>query len=260
MGDLPAALLGLIQGLTEFLPVSSSGHLVIGAELLGEISEGILFEIAVHVGTLVAILLFYRERIGQLVLGVLRRETWALRYAAKLGVATLPAVVVGLTLKDAIEALFAEPRVVGFALMATAAIVATTRATADRGELQEPSFWQALGVGCAQCIAIIPGISRSGTTVAAGMALGLAPLAATEFSFLMAVAAIAGAAVLSIPDVQGASPEVLRACLIGGSVALVSGLAALWLFVRLLRTRRFHWFAAYAFVAGASFLVYLGVR
>lgn len=259
MEELAAAILGLVQGLTEFLPVSSSGHLVMGAEFLGEVSEGILFEVAVHVGTLVAILIFYRRRIGQLLGGLVIRDPAAWTYSLKLVVATLPAVVVGLTLKDAVEALFAAPAVVGFALMCTGAILLTTRRSVETGTLEEPSWLQAFLVGCAQVVAIIPGISRSGTTVAAGMALGLTPMAATEFSFLMAVAAIAGAAVLAIPDIQSASPETIRLCLIGGAVALASGLAALWLFVRLLRSRRFHWFAGYAFLAGAGFLVYLAL-
>ncbi len=259
MESLRAVWLGLIQGLTEFLPVSSSGHLVIGETLLGGVGEGILFEVAVHVGTLGAILLFYRARIFELIGGVLRRDASALRYAAKLVVATLPAVAVGLLLKDTVEAAFDNPALVGVALLGTGAILLTTKRTVHTGTLEEPSWGQALGIGFAQALAIVPGISRSGTTVAAGMALGLAPMAATEFSFLMAVAAISGAAILALPDAQAASPEVVRACLIGGAVALASGLAALWLFVRLLRDRRFHLFAWYAFAAGASFLAYLAL-
>jgi undecaprenyl-diphosphatase len=256
--SLRAALLGLVQGLTEFLPVSSSGHLVIGETILGGRGEGILFEVAVHVGTLLAILVFYRRRIGELVAGVLARDPTHLRYVAKLALATLPAVLVGLTAKDAVEGLFERPALVGVALCVTGAILLTTRRTVQTGHALEPGFWQALWIGCAQVVAIVPGISRSGTTVAAGMALGLAPLVATEFSFLMAVAAISGAAVLAIPDVQQASPEAVRACLVGGAVAALSGLGALWLFVRLLRTRRFHWFAGYAFAAGLAFLAWLG--
>lgn len=253
---LEAALLGLVQGLTEFLPVSSSGHLVIGETLLGGFGDGILFEIAVHVGTLLAILVFYRRRLSELLVGVLGRDPAALRYIGKIGLATLPAVAVGLTLKDAIESLFSRPAVVGGALLATGAILLTTRRSAARASGPEPSWAQALLVGCAQAVAIVPGISRSGTTVAAGMALGVAPLAATEFSFLMAIAAIAGAAVLALPDAQAAAPETLRACLVGGAVAAVSGLGALWLFVRLLRSRRFHHFAWYAFALGGTLLAW----
>ncbi len=256
MDWLEAAFLGLVQGLTEFLPVSSSGHLVIGETLLGGLGEGIVFEIAVHVGTLLAILVFYRRRIASLVVGVLRGDARSLRYTAKIGLATLPAVVVGLTLKDAIESLFERPWLVGVALLCTGAILWTTRRTLPEARLPEPSFAQAFWIGCAQVVAIAPGISRSGTTVAAALALGVAPLAATEFSFLMAVAAITGAAVLALPDAQAASPDVLRACALGGAVAAVSGLGALWLFVRLLRSQRFHLFAWYTTAVGLAFLLY----
>ena len=258
MNLVEAALLGLVQGLTEFLPVSSSGHLVIGEMLLGHIQDGILFEIIVHVGSLVAILVYYRRRLAELVVGVLSGDADALRYSGKIVLATLPVVIVGLALKESIEAMFASAWVPGVGLLATSAILLTTRQSIDaRGP--EPTWLQALCIGGAQVLAIVPGISRSGTTVAAAMALGVSPMAATEFSFLMAVAAISGAAVLAAPDAQLASPEVVRACLIGGAVAGASGIAALWLFVRLLRLRRFHHFAYYTFAVGSLFLLWVAV-
>jgi len=259
MSWLEAVLLGLVQGLTEFLPVSSSGHLVIAETLLGHArgAEGILFEVAVHVGTLVAILAFYRRRIAGLLVGLAGRDRAAWRYTAKIVLATTPAAAVGLAFEDAIEALFASPAAVGMALLGTGAILLTTRATLPRARDPEPSYAQAFWIGVAQALAIVPGISRSGTTVAAALALGVAPLAATEFSFLMAIVAIAGAALLQLPEVGAASPEVARACLVGGAVAGVSGLAALALFVRLLRSRRFHHFALYAFAVGGGFLAWL---
>lgn len=257
MDWLEAALLGLVQGLTEFLPVSSSGHLVIVETLLGRVDEGIVFEVAVHVGTLLAILVYYRARVAELVVGTLRREPEALGYVGKLVLATLPAVLVGLTVKDRVEALFTRPWIVGVALMATGLILLTTRRSIATATLAAPTWWHALWIGCAQVVAITPGISRSGTTVAVGLLLGVRALAATEFSFLMGVAAIAGAAVLQIPDLMEASRASLAAYAVGGAVAAVSGLGAIALFVRLLRSRRFHVFAGYCFAAGAGFLVYL---
>ena len=259
MDAFEAVLLGLVQGLTEFLPVSSSGHLVIGKTLLGGIGDGILFEVAVHVGTLLAILAYYRGRLVELAVGLVRRDADALHYAGKIALATLPAVAVGLAFRSAIESLFASPWVPGIALLATGGILLTTRRSVATARGPEPSWPQAFWIGCAQAFAIVPGISRSGTTVAAAMALGVAPLAATEFSFLMAIVAIAGAAVLALPDAAAASPEVVRACLLGGAVAGVSGLGALWLFVRLLRSRRFHHFAYYAFALGLAFLTWLAL-
>jgi undecaprenyl-diphosphatase len=260
MDTLAALLLGLVQGLTEFLPVSSSGHLVIAAELLGAQEEGILFEIAVHVATLVAVLIFYRARILELLRGAVGRDGAAWSYIGKLGVATLPAVVAGLTARDFFESLFGSPWVAGVALLFTGCALWTTKRTWQGASAPEPSWLQAFLIGCAQVVAIVPGVSRSGTTVAAALALGVAPLAAAEFSFLMSVAAIAGAAVLMLPDATAASPEALRALAVGGAAALASGLAALWLFVRLLRSGGFHRFAWYAWAAGATFLAYLAVR
>ncbi len=258
MSPLEAALLGVVQGLTEFLPVSSSGHLVIAETLLGRPGEGVLFEISVHVGTLVAILVFYRQRIVELALGLLRREREAWIHTAKLVLATLPAAAVGLGAKGFVETLFASPRVTGLALLATGLLLLTTRRSLPRAHAPVPSFAQALWIGCAQALAITPGISRSGATVATALLLGVAPLAATEFSFLMAVAAIAGAAALALPDAAVADAGLLAACGVGATSAALSGLGALWLFVRLLERRRFQVFAYYCLAAGATFLLYLG--
>jgi undecaprenyl-diphosphatase len=255
-----AALLGLVQGLTEFLPVSSSGHLVIAAELLGAADESILFEVVVHVATLVAVLLFYRARIWELITGVLSGDADAWRYGGKLVVATVPAGLVGVFGKDAVEQLFAAPQLVGFALIATGAILFTTRFTLPRAHRTEPTWTEALLIGCGQALALVPGISRSGTTVATALALGIAPLAAAEFSFLMSVPAIAGAAVLQLPEAGAASEQALVALAVGSVAALLSGLAALWLFVRLLRAGSFHGFAWYAWAVGAAFLALLATR
>ena len=249
-----------MQGLTEFLPVSSSGHLVMAGELLGAVDEGILFEIAVHVATLLAVLVFYRRRVAELVVGVLSREGAAWRYATKLLVGSIPAGLAGVLLADFFEGLFASPRVAGVALLVTGAALLTTRRTLPRAASPEPTYLQAFLVGCAQAVAIVPGISRSGSTVAAALALGVSPVAAAEFSFLLSVPAIAGAALLQIPDAAGASREAWHALLVGGAFALVSGLAALWLFVRLLRSGTFHLFAWYTFAAGGLFLSWLALR
>ncbi len=257
MSDLEAFLLGLVQGLTEFLPVSSSGHLVILQSLMGLQHEGLLFEVVVHVATLVSVLIFYRRRVAELVAGVLRWQTEALRYAAKLVLATLPAVAVVLLAGDFFEAQFGSPAVAGVCLLLTGSLLWTTRRTVETAHAPEPGWSAALWIGCAQALAILPGISRSGTTVAAALALGVAPAAAAEFSFLMSVIAITGAAVRSLPELRGVSPEAIGPLLVGGAVALVSGVAAIWLFVRLLRTRAFYRFAFYAWTAGATFLAWL---
>ncbi len=256
MSTLEALWLGVIQGLTEFFPVSSSGHLVLFHSVLGIEAEGLLFEVAVHVATLVAILLFYHRRIGELVVGALRLREEALRYAGKLAVGTLPAATIGLTAQDFIADQFSAPPVVGGLLLVTGGIVWTTRSTRDTGNAHEPTWLGALLIGLAQAFAILPGISRSGSTVAAALALGVAPAAAAEFSFLLGIIAISGAAVLILPDLRYAEPEQLSAVGLGVCTALVSGVLAIWLFVRMLRTNTFHHFAWWAWLAGAAFLTW----
>ncbi len=259
MSGLEALLLGIVQGLTEFLPVSSSGHLVMIQSLLGVSEEGVVFEVALHVATLVSVLIVYRRRVIELVVGVLQRQPDALTYVAKLGVATLPAVAVVLAFGDFLEAQFDAPVVAGACLLLTGCLLWTTRWTAARAALPSPGWLAALAIGCAQALAILPGVSRSGTTVAAALALGVAPLAAAEFSVLIGVIAIAGAAVRMLPELAGVSGEGAAALGLAGGAALLSGIAAIWLFVRLLRSQVFHRFAYYAWAVGAGFLAWLAL-
>ncbi len=255
MNSLEAAFLGLVQGLTEFLPVSSSGHLVILQAVLGVGGEGVLFEVAVHLATLGSVLIFYRRRVGELALGSLALRPEALRYVGKLALATLPAVATVLWIGDLIEAQFESARSAGVCLIVTGGIVWTTRRTVPEARLSEPGWGAALAIGCAQAVAILPGISRSGATLATALALGVAPAAAAEFSFLMSVIAIVGAAVRTLPELGAAGSEPVGVILAGATVAFVSGIAAIWLFVRLLRSRGFHRFAYYAWALGALTLL-----
>jgi undecaprenyl-diphosphatase len=174
-------------------------------------------------------------------------------------VATLPAAVAVLAVGDLLEAQFESPAVAGVGLLATGAVLWTTRRTLAGARLPEPGWVAALLIGCAQAFAILPGISRSGATVATALALGVTPAAAAEFSFLMGAVAIAGAAARALPDLAAVSPEHAGALAAGCATALVAGLAAIWLFVRLLRTRGFHRFAYYTWAAGGLFLVWLAI-
>jgi undecaprenyl-diphosphatase len=256
MSRLEALWLGIVQGLTEFFPVSSSGHLVLLQSMLGIEVEGLVFEVAVHVATLIAIALFYHRRLIELVVGVLLRQSDSLRYVGKLAVATLPAVAVGLGLRDLIDSWFASPLAVACLLIATGGIVWTTRFTRGNAVLEEPTWGGALLIGLAQALAILPGISRSGSTVAAALAVGVAPTRAAEFSFLLGIIAITGAAVLILPDLAGVDTSGVSAIGVGSLAALASGLGALWLFVRMLRTNAFHHFAWWAWGAGGAYLLW----
>jgi len=257
VSQLEALLLGLVQGLTEFLPVSSSGHLVLLQRLFGVVQEGILFEVVLHVATLGSVLVFYRKRVASLALGALRGDPDAWRYGLKLGVATLPAVLAVLLVGDFLEAQYESARTAGICLLVTGCILWTTRSTLPKAQAEEPSWLAAFLIGCAQAFAILPGISRSGSTVAAALALGVAPAAAAEFSFMMSIVAIVGAAVRMAPELTAVPAGQGTALLVGGAVALVSGVAAIWLFVRLLRSQGFYHFAWYAWAAGALALIFL---
>ncbi len=257
MNPIEAAVLGIVQGLTEFFPVSSSGHLAMFQALFGGREGGeLLFEVSVHVATLVAIVVFYRHRILNLIAGLLDRNREAIEYVSKLAVATLPSVVVGLTARDWIGEQFSNPLFVGCALLVTGAIVFSSRWTAAGAVASTPGWAAVIVIGLAQSFAILPGISRSGSTVAVALALGVAPRAAAEFSFLLGIIAITGAAVLMLPDLSQSEPEALVNISIASLTALASGLLAIWLFVRMLDRSLFHYWAWYCWAVGGAFLAW----
>ena len=213
---------------------------------------------------LVSVLWVYRARVGRLVGGSARGDRDALGYVGLLLLASIPAGVVGVFFKDALESLFDRPWVAGVSLLVTGALLWSTlaaRARRDADDAAPPGTRDALLMGLAQAFAIVPGISRSGTTVVVGLWLGVGAREAAAFSFLMSVPAIAGAAVLSAPDLTegaaagvGAAPFVL-----GGVTAAVAGVLAIRTFVAMLQKRSFHRFALYCWVVGTAFLLYLGV-
>ena len=259
MSPWEALILGIVQGATEFLPVSSSGHLVVAQELLSVRIEGVLFEVAVHVATLLSIALVYRRRIVDLVVGMIRRESDAWGYVGLLVLATLPAAVLGLAFEDRLEALFDDPVVPGVAL--TGLLLWSSRAALARDPSRKPWARAALLIGLAQAFALIPGISRSGSTVVAALWLGISPAEAAAFSFLMALPAIAGAAVLQVPDLLAGPPEIgVTALAVGGVAAAVTGVVAIRTFVEMLRRRSFHQFAVYVWILGAAFLTWVLLR
>ncbi len=273
-----AVFLGALQGATEFFPVSSSGHLVVGQTLLGLEIRGVQFIIAVHVGTLISVLVMYRGRLVDLLYGTLRRDGGAWRYVGMLALATLPAGIVGVFLGDRVAVLFESPFVPATAFLVTGAILWSTRRAPGRGlgrelgqglgqelgrelgqqDWQKPGWGVALLIGFAQAFALVPGISRSGTTVAMALWLGVAAEEAAAFSFLMAIPAIAGAALLQIPDLASQGLTLSGTALAAGSiVAAITGILAIKAFVALLARKTFHRFAIYCWALGLGFLLYL---
>lgn len=258
-----AAILGIVQGLTEFLPVSSSGHLVILQSLTGLKMPGLTFEVAVHLGTLLAVLIALwpdvRALLGALVgrpppgSRRLRRRGSERRLLAMIVVALIPTGVIGLAGKDFFEKLFASPRAAAWALLLTGLILAVTPSLLrGRTRLLEVRGRQALLVGTAQGLAIVPGLSRSGLTIAAALAAGLEPDAAARFSFLLSVPAILGAAAVDALDVLRSGGLTIPAppLVVGTLTATLVGVASVRWMLGLVRQGRLQPFAYYCWAAG----------
>ncbi|MEX2531461.1 MAG: undecaprenyl-diphosphate phosphatase [Gemmatimonadota bacterium] len=261
MTALEAIFLGFLQGATEFLPVSSSGHLVMGQELLGITLFGITFEVVVHVATLISVLVVYRERLVDLTRRtMIERQGEAWRYVGLLAVGTLPVMVVGLTQGDRVETLFNTPATVGFALLFTGTFLVSTWWALKRKLEDRFGFRVALLIGLAQCLALIPGVSRSGVTVTTALWLGVSPLEAAAFSFLLSIPAIAGAAILQLPELTDGTLAIAPLPLgLAFVSAAVTGVLAIRLFVTMLRNRSFPAFAGYCWFAGLGFLTWLAL-
>ena len=253
-------LLGLVQGLTEFLPVSSDGHLAVIGHVAGVRTPGVFVEVALHVATLGSILVVYGRRFWTLALGVLRRDSDSLRYAGLLLIGMIPAGIVGLLFEDAIGRAFNSLIAAGIGFLVTAIALWSTRkrgaATAPAGA-ERPTPGGALLIGLAQALAPLPGISRSGMTIASGLWVGLGAVAAADFSFLMAIPLIAGAGLIEARHVStdlglvGVVP-----LLVGCVVAFVSGVFAIRFLVAMLRRGRFYAFAPYCVAIGVLTLAY----
>lgn len=249
-----AVILGVVQGIAEFLPISSSGHLVIADAMMRQLNGGEMPEaratmnIALHFGTLVSILIVYFDSLWKL-----RTD---FRTQALVIVATIPVGIIGLLLKDFVDENFQSPLVAGFALLLTAGFLwVGQRLQSDEKATDTLTFGGALAVGIFQAVAIVPGISRSGSTIAAGLACGLKREAAARFSFLIAIPAIGGASVLELKDLlTGEKPFTgdAGALILGMVVSCVVGLLALNWLLRIVAKDKLHWFAIYCVVVGCA--------
>ena len=246
------ALLGLVQGFAEFLPISSKGHLVVAEAVLGVSTPGVLVEVLLHVATLGAVFVAYRNELGRLIAGVLKREGPAFRFAGLLMLSAVPAGIVGVLFHRTIERSFHSLVITGIDFVVTGFILWSTRYVAPHDTPLDLTGRRSVAMGLAQALAILPGISRSGSTVAAALWSGVEPVRAAEFSFLMAIPVIAGAAMLETPHLSEAAASVGTGSLLVSFVAaLVSGVIAIRLLIALLRRRTFYQFAPYCWAIGA---------
>lgn len=242
-------ILSVLQGIAEFLPISSSGHLVLGKALLGMGDQGMRIDIFLHVGTLVAIGLFYWRIIWR----VLSKLEWS--YMLKIVVSAVPAGIVGVLFKDDLEAAFASPKMVGGALIFTGLVLTVTKFL-PKGD-RDVSFGRALVMGIAQAVAILPGVSRSGMTLAAARGVKVEAEKSAEFSFLMSAPPIAGAALLEIlkalkgtEAAADASEVSWGLCIFGAVLAAVVGYWSLKFLLKSLKSQWFWLFGPYCLLAG----------
>lgn len=257
---MQALILGLVQGLTEFLPISSSGHLVLGQKLLGFSQPPVLFDILVHVGTLTAVIIFFHRTLSLLI-----RRTWGfLANRGKLPkkvifivVGTIPAAIVGFFLNSYLAIIFDSVALVGMALIVNSVLLFSTTLIKKSGKKLSKMTWQdALIVGILQALAILPGMSRSGSTVVAGLWRNLKREMAFTFSFLLSIPAILGAMSLQLGDLKGITSDQVFPNMIGFASAAFSGYLALILFKKAVMKGKLAYFGIYCGLFGLIILLF----
>ncbi len=260
MSSFEAFILGLVQGLTEFLPVSSSGHLAIGKHLFGIDSGNLTFEILVHAATVLATIVVFRKEIWDLLCGLFKfKYNSQTRYIAMICVSMIPVLIVGVFFKDKVEALFGSGlTVVGCALLLTAALLLlgewlSSRKKAPKGDM---NYKTAAWMGLAQAIAVIPGLSRSGSTIATGLMCGTKRSEVAQFSFLMVLVPILGEAFLDLVggDLTAGSGIGTWPLIIGFVSAFLSGMFACKVMIALVKKAKLKWFALYCALVGIACL------
>ncbi len=268
MSVFQAIVLGLIQGLTEFLPVSSSGHLVLAKSLFHIQEQGITFEVFVHFGTFLAVVVAFWGDIVKLVTVFFRwlahlsqtarlwKEDATFRLLIFILVGSVPAGTIGVLLDKPIETAFSNPVFVSFMLLITGTILLLSRY--GKTQRAQPTLLDSILIGTAQAFAIIPGISRSGSTISTGMLLGVEKSEAARFSFLLALPVIFGAFVLKLKELLGTTVPTheVWTLSVGTLVSFISGYFAIILLLDLVKKGKFSWFAVYCFLVGFAGLVY----
>lgn len=257
---LTATILGLVEGATEFLPVSSTGHLIISADFLQYRGDGAkVFEIFIQLGAILAVMWFYRHKLITVLVG-LPRERSAQKFTLNLIVAFIPAAVIGLATHSYIKAHLFNPIFVAMALIVGGFIILLVERFAPAPRIHhvdDMNWMDALKVGVAQCFALIPGTSRSGSTIMGGMMFGLSRTTATEFSFFLAIPTMLAATLFDlIKHIHMLHPEDIHMMIIGFIAAFISGLAFVSMLLHYISKHTFKGFAYYRILFGALVLWY----
>lgn len=264
---LTAILLGIVEGLTEFLPVSSTGHLILATELFGyDAAQWATFNIVIQLGAILAVFVHFWRTFWAVGAGLLRLEPVSLRFVRNVLVAFLPSAVLGLIFKDWIDALLGEPSVVAWALIIGGIGILAIERVAKPGPptgIAELPLNKCIGVGVAQCLAMVPGVSRSGATIMGALAMGIERRAAAEFSFFLAVPTMMGATTLELYGAReklmaGTGPVGWNEIAVGFVVSFAVALVVIKAFMAFVSRSGFSPFAWYRIGAGALALVLLG--
>lgn len=263
MTIIEAAVLGVVQGITEFLPVSSSGHLIAFPAIFGFEQQGMDFDVMIHVATLLAIIWVLRKDIGDIIKGVITGKGKQRSLGWKIVVATIPAVMVGLLISSTYLESIRSVRIVAINLMLFGAILwaadwyaAKTNHKVKKSE--DTSWGRAIVIGLSQALALIPGTSRSGVTMSAGLFVGLDRKTAAKFSFLLAIPVIAGAGFLTGLDaVRNGFETAALPMIVGFITAFLSGIVAIKFLLKFLEKADYKWFAAYRIILGILLLMFI---
>ncbi len=262
---LTVIILGIVEGLTEFLPVSSTGHLILATELLGyDASRWAVFNIAIQPGAILAIVVLYRKLFREMFIGFFRRDPVAIAFVRNLLLAFFPAVVLGLAFGDYIELLLENAVVVAWALIVGGFAILLVERFAkpvDSGGVANLSMRQSVVVGLVQCLAMIPGVSRSGATILGAMSLGVDRKTAAEFSFFLALPTLTGATVLQLVKHRDAvTVNDLSLIAVGALVSFVVAWAVIKGFLAVVTRYGFAPFAWYRIIVGIAALIWLSAR
>ncbi len=254
---IQAAILGLVQGLGEFLPISSSAHLVLVPWLFGWTDPGLTFDIALHIGTLVAVVLYFWRDWWQLIIkGFTDIRSVEGRLFWYLAAASVPGAIAGFLLEKRAETIFRSPVLIAVMLIVMGILLYwADRRSAKKIEMKDITFGTSILIGISQALAIIPGVSRSGITMTTGLMTGLTRVGAARFSFLLSTPIIFGAAVVKLPHIVSNPSVITVDFAIGMLVSCITGIAGIGFLLRYVQTRDFLPFVLYRFVIGALVIV-----